>query len=449
MNTPLYDMLLKYKERDALRMHMPGHKGKGQGDFKCVSEIDVTEISATDDLYEPKGAIKKAQELAAEAYGAKYTQFLTNGSTAGIIAALTACVKADETVIADRGSHRAFISACIIAGFDVCYTEARLQRGGSMAPVEVEDIEKLLKEKEAKVVYITSPNYYGQVADVAAIAELAHEHGAILIVDQAHGAHFAFSDRLPKDSCALGADIVITSAHKTLAALTQGAYLHINNLELKDEVLFRLRVVQTSSPSFPIMASLDIARALAQNAKEKYSKIIDEIMLMKKELLDKGIDTLKTDDPLKLIVDMSTRGGGFYAKEKLEEKCIFAEMADLVYVCFIITPSDSVEDLNKLKQALLSLEEIEMIQPETAKEIPCVPFEMSIRKAVSQELNKRSLYKVIGKVSARDIGVYPPGVPIIAPGQTITEEAVEYINSIVRAGGSTFNISGGVYVVKD
>ena len=190
MQTPLYDMLIKYKDKSTLRMHMPGHKGKGEGAFSCISEIDVTELSATDDLYEAKGAIKEAQELAAIAYGAAYTQFLTNGSTAGIIAAITACVGEGQTIIADRGSHRALISACMIAGCDVSYTKARLQRGGGMEPVKCEDIEYLLKTTGAKTVYVTSPNYYGQVADIKNIVKIAHEYGAVVIVDQAHGSAF-------------------------------------------------------------------------------------------------------------------------------------------------------------------------------------------------------------------------------------------------------------------
>ena len=448
MHTPIYDMLKNYKDLDAIRMHMPGHKGKGEGDFSCISEIDVTEISATDDLYEAKGAIKEAQELAAKAYGAAYTQFLTNGSTAGVIAALTSFCGKGQTVIADRGSHRSLISACMISGADICYTEARLQKGGTMLPAKADEIEKLLCETNAKIVYITSPNYFGQTADVEKIAALSHEHGALLIVDQAHGAHFPFSDKLPKSACIQGADIVVCSAHKTLAALTQGAYLHINDLSLKDEVLFRLRAVQTSSPSFPIMASLDIARAKAEEDKDKYDEIIDHVMRIKEELLKSGIETLETDDPLKLVVDMSTRGGGFYAKERLEEKCIFPEMADLVYVCFIVTPCDTIEELDKLKDAIVNLKEINMIHQEDLPKLPCVPFEMSIREATCKKQIKKSLYKVIGKISARDIGVYPPGVPIIAPGQRITKEAVEYIDAIVSAGGTTFNVSGGVYVVE-
>ena len=249
---------------------------------------------------------------------------------------------------------------------------------------------------------------------------------------------------LPEDSCKLGADIVVCSAHKTLSALTQGAFLHINNLELKDEVLFRLRAVQTSSPSFPIMASLDLARAQAQESCKKYKEIIEQIEDIKKELKKEGIDTLKTDDPLKLLVDACSFGGGFYVKEVLEEKCIFPEMADLVYVCFIITLSDTKEELIKLKEAILDLNKIKRRKTrETTMEIPCVPFEMSIRQAVSKKQEKKSLYKAVGRICARDIGVYPPGVPIVAPGQRITKEALEYIEEILTAGGTTFNISGG------
>ncbi len=448
MQTPLYDMLLAYKERNTLRMHMPGHKGKALGSFNCISEIDVTELSATDDLYEAKGAIKEAQELVANAYGAGYTQFLTNGATAGIIAAITACASEGQRIIADRGSHRSLISASIIAGCHVTYSGAHMLRGGGMAPVETKEIEKLLEKTNAKVVYITSPNYYGQVANVAAIAKIAHERDAVLIVDQAHGAHFAFSELLPADSCKLGADIVICSAHKTLSALTQGAFLHINNDSLKDAVLFRLRAVQTSSPSFPIMASLDVARAQAEEASEKYSELINHINKIKRQLLENGIETLKVDDPLKLIVDMSEYGGGFFAKEKLEEKCIFAEMADLVYVCFIVTLNDTIEELDKLKTTLLSLERIGKRAEEVTEELPSVPFIMSIRRAVNEKQVRLSLYKAIGRICARDIGVYPPGVPVVAPGQMITKEAVEYIDNIVRAGGATFNISGGVYVIE-
>lgn len=447
MQTPIYDMLLEYAEKNALRMHMPGHKGKGEGLFYDINKLDVTEISATDDLYEAKGAIKKAQELAAIAYGAKQTQFLTNGSTVGIISSIAACVKEGEALIADRGSHRAVISACMVSGCEIYYTEAKTQRGGGILPPEPSEIEKLLIETKAKTVFITSPNYYGQTADIEKIANLAHAYGARLIVDGAHGAHFVFSERLPEESSILGADIVIESAHKTLSALTQGAYLHINDLSIKDEVMYFLRAIQTSSPSFPIMASLDMARAKAQEAKAQFDEVISIINDIKKELKEYGIDCLENDDPLKLVVDMKDKGGGFYAKERLEEMDIYPEMADLIYVVFIITCLDTKHELLKLKDEILSLENIQF-EIEEVFDLPNVPFTMSIRQAISCKKEKLPLKDAIGRISAKDIGIYPPGVPIIAPGQMITKEAVDFIEKVQAKGGSTFNIDEGVYVIK-
>jgi len=447
MHTPIYDMLLKYETKNALRMHMPGHKGKGEGLFCDINKIDVTELSATDDLYEAKGAIKKAQELTAIAYSAKYTLFLTNGSTAGILASIAACVKEGQALIADRGSHRAAISACMLSGCDLYYTKAKMQRGGSILPPQPYEIEKLLIKTNAKTVFITSPNYYGQTADIEAIANLVHAYGARLIVDSAHGAHFAFSEKLPEESSILGADIVIESAHKTLSALTQGAFLHINDISIKDEVQYFLRAIQTSSPSFPIMASLDMARAKAQEAKMQYEKIINLVSDIKKDLKDHDIDCLENDDPLKLVVDMKDKGGGFYAKERLEELGIYPEMADLIYVVFIITYLDTKQELLKLKDAILSLQD-KKTDFEEVFDLPNVPFSMSIRQAINSKKEKLQLQDAIGRISAKDIGIYPPGVPIIAPGQIITKEAVDFIEKLQAKGGSTFNIDEGVYVIK-
>lgn len=447
MQTPIFDMLLKYAGENTLRMHMPGHKGKGEGLFCDINKIDVTELSATDDLYEAKGAIKKAQELAAKAYGVKYTLFLTNGSTAGIISSIAACVKEGQSLIADRGSHRAVISACMVSGCEICYTQAKMQRGGGILPPEPYEIEKLLIKTKAKTVFITSPNYYGQTADIEKIADLTHAYDARLIVDSAHGAHFAFSERLPKESGVFGADIVIESAHKTLSALTQGAYLHINDISIKDEVMYFLRALQTSSPSFPIMASLDMARAKAQEAKMLYDEVISIINDIKNELKEHGIECLENDDPLKLVVDMKDKGGGFYAKERLEEIGIYPEMADICYVVFIITFLDTKQELLKLKDAILNLEN-KQSGIEEAFDLPNVPFTMSIRQAINSKKEKLPLIDAIGRISAKDIGIYPPGVPIIAPGQIITKEAVDFIEKVQVKGGSTFNIDEGVYVIK-
>ena len=255
----LFEKLKEYADSDYLPMHMPGHK-------RCLGEIgnpffiDITEISGFDNLHHAKGLLLEAQERAAKLYHSSETHYLVNGSTAGILSAVSGCTSFGGSILLARNSHKSAYHAAFLRGLSIRYlypqSKGNMGINGAIFP---EDVENALKnDPYIQAVMITSPTYDGVVSDVKGIVQAAHSHGIPLIVDEAHGAHFPFSDHFPQDSVSCGADVVIHSLHKTLPTLTQTALIHLNgSLTDRNKIRKYLTVYQTSSPSYVLMASLD------------------------------------------------------------------------------------------------------------------------------------------------------------------------------------------------
>jgi len=493
-NMPLYKAAKEYGLSSPVAFHMPGHKlGRGlPDDFTGnIASIDLTEIRGTDNLHNPEGVIKEAQELAACAFGADRTFFIVNGSTCGVQAAIMTICKPGDKLIVGRDSHRSAVGGLMLAKACPWYIKTEfLGSFGIPLPVTPEEVERALDEcPDAAGVFITSPNYYGICADIDKIACVVHKRGKALIVDEAHGAHLRFHRAMP--SCAMdsGADICVQSAHKTLPAFTQGAYLHVRSGRVDIEKLaFILSVIETSSPSYVIMSSLDYARAFMENSgKEaleellqkiylfreafhdnKYYRILDEKILLNSNLNKESINFKKENcilqlseaqqinnvlqegsmfqakklhDPTRLVINTSLLGmTGFEADSILSSSYgINVEMADYSNIVCITTVADRDSDFERLAAALKDISRnnraLEPVKPIGIGSLKIPPHVLKPEEIMSADGMTIELSKAAGMISKGMITPYPPGIPAVCPGEIILQETIEYIYNILNAGG--------------
>lgn len=443
---PIYDMLQRYIKKNPTIFHMPGHKmGNSEFDYyENVIKWDVTEIPETDDLHEPKGAILKAMELAAKAFGAKKTFFLVNGSTCGIHAAIMSVLRRGDKIIVGRDCHKSVLNILTYLEAKVVFVNPEYNNEfGIYGGYSFKNIQAIVeKNPDSVALLITSPNYYGICSDIEKIANVVHTNNKILIVDEAHGANLNFCDKLPQSALLGGADIVVQSAHKTLPAFTQAAYLHISGDRINETRLQRiLREIQTSSPSFVLMASLDIARYIMQTYGQSklgnLSDIIDKFKLKFKNLKILSDDYLNEGrhDKTRLVINFKDYKILGYDVERIlrERYNIVVEMADLYNIVCILTVCDSEESFDKLGYAL---EEILQDADILKKDLPefrlldC-DHEICLKDVKYYDSEFVNLKDSIGKISYNMIVPYPPGVPCIISGQEIKPWHVSYINNLI------------------
>jgi len=373
--TPLYDAVRKYLKCKA-RFHMPSHSGKGRGLYASAA-YDVTELSFSDDLKSPTGVILAAERLAAEAYGAERTLFFAGGATDAVQTALWSMKEKRFAFLGDM--HVSFYNAARL--FSLEYVRAK-----DLAELDAETFD---------VLCVTSPNYYGETADVPAIAAYAAKRDAKLLVDEAHGAHFAFSSGLPC-SAVRYADYVVHGMHKTLPVYTGGALLHVREDAYEEAKIARATVIGTS-PSYLVMSSMDYARDLfRRKGEEMYDRVLRAIARVESKY--PNVSVLSNDDATRVV--FLRTGGGKALAAHLERHGVFAEASDADRVVLIVTPYN-VRHLEKAFRLAASF------RGENAK--------------------STDLSDLIGKVSVYDVGVYPPGVPIVLAGERITEGAARVL----------------------
>ncbi len=422
--TPLYDVLKEYAQKKPARFHMPGHKGA----FLPVPELmgaamlDVTELPPTGNLYEAGEPFDTAQRLWAQRFGFEACQFLTGGSTMGIHTALALLCKPGESVLIDRNCHRAAFNALALLDLEPVYLQRPwLQKFGMIGPIDPENVEKKLKENpNIKTVCITSPTYSGVLSDISTIGRIVHEHGGKLFVDGAHGAHLPF---LGEDAFA-GADAVVVSAHKTLPALGQTALLFVNGID-PDMIRLRASLYGTSSPSYPLMASLDGARQwLEDGGEDGYRKTTLRVAALRKKYpcLEEGLRL----DPTRLT--LCVKDGPTFTK-MMEQRNIYPEMEDGGHVVLICTPQDLEENFDRLEEVL------EELRPDMGSCPPLPPPPMpkrvcSVRKALFAESERLPLRQCEGRIAACQVAPYPPGVPVVAPGEVISKKELAYFGQI-------------------
>lgn len=461
---PLVDGLIKYISEDVYPFHMPGHKaGRGfENWFKDnIVKMDLTEIPNLDYLHDAEGIIKKAQHKAAKAFGADETRFLVGGSTAGITAMIMGCCRRGDRLIVARNSHKAVWNAIAISGVEPisiwpAYHEDKAMTG-QITPQQIENA--LEENPDAIGAVIVSPDYYGMCADLCSMAGILHKKNKILMIDEAHGAHFPFSLEMPESASKCDADIWVQSAHKTLSAFTQGAYLHYQNDNIDGARIDTiLKMIQSSSPSYMIMASLDYARhQMETQGAYKISTMLEYIKSTSRELADIGLfiedgSSLKgvfQKDPSRLVIDVTAYGiTGYEAEQKLRQSGIQTEMSDVHRLVLIPTIADDEECYLKLIDALKSIEkgttvskyEWNIHKPKAAM----MPW-----KILDAEWETIHLDKSAGRISASIICTYPPGIPIYVMGEVIDTKGIEQIEQTLTLGGSLYGVKNHmIRVVK-
>ncbi len=465
---PLVEAIFKYIDEDIKRYHMPGHKGgRGfSGEFlRNLPLMDLTEVPGLDDLNNPKGVIYRAQDLGARAFGADRTFFLVNGSTMGIHAMILSACPPGSSLIVPRNCHRSVINAMVLGDVRPIYIQPEYNSEMELtAQVSPEAVQKALNSHPDTIgVLLVSPNYYGMCAHVERIGDIVHKRDKILMVDEAHGAHFPFSPRLPKSSGEIGADIWVQSAHKTLPAFTQTGYLHIKGDRVpEDRVARALRTLGTSSPSYMLMASLDRARYIMETeGGALILKLIDGLERIKHRLKEEtGVIAIEkvpcksvhSLDPTRPILDFKGIGlDGFKADKLLrKEEGLQMEMADHRYGVFICTVVDRVEDLSEIVKACKNLEhkhkeEGQITTPlSISREIPRQA--MSPREAFYGKREGIPLKEGMGRICAESIGTYPPGIPRFCPGELLDGEGIGELMALKEMGATLFGVDDRGYV---
>ena len=466
----IFDKLKNYSDSDYYAFHMPGHKRNlDLMDGTSPYRIDITEIDGFDDLHHAEGILKEAQERAAEVYHADETHFLVNGSTVGILSAILGTTEKGDSILVARNCHKSVYHAIYLNELDPVYLYPKFDTElGLSTEIDAADVQKALEEHPGiRAVMIVSPTYDGVVSDIEKIAEIVHEAGCLLIVDEAHGAHFGFDPYFPKSANMYGADLVINSLHKTLPALTQTALLHVNGERVNRRKVKRyLDMLQTSSPSYILMASIDACIHLLEQTQmqkcsifKEYAAHIDNLREeLKKLKYLKIIRTENTDryDRSKFVISVKHAPISSHElyERLLRDYHLQMEMIAGTYVLAMTTIGDTQEGLDRLRDALLAIDaEIDVKLKSgsrqeqkpmqmTDTDLPLSGRQPSLEKVwtIAEAVKCRDVVpsrkgKIetcgfadsAGHISLEYAYLYPPGSPLIVPGERITQEAVEIL----------------------
>ena len=461
-DTPLLDALFRAVQRDRISFHTPGHK-KGQGSDPQLQQLfgeraflaDLPELPELDNLFAPEGAIAQAQYLAARCFGASASWFLANGSTCGIEAAILATCGAGEKIILPRNIHISAISGLILTGAMPVFINPEYDPLSTLTySITSEALKKTLKkDPDVKAVMVLHPSYQGICSDLSAIAKIVHSYEIPLLVDEAHGAHFGFHHDLPPAAMSVGADLTVQSTHKVLGAMTQAAMLHLQGYCINPQRISKsLQLVQSTSPSYLLLASLDAARKqMATTGQTLMNRAIGLANYARREIAQiPNLAVLEFTsqpgfaylDQTRLTVDVSQLGiTGYRADEILHEQFgVTCELPLLNHLTFIITFGNTVEDIEKLVAALKILAQSHITsksrsQLNSTLPLPTPELELTPREAYFAETKTVSLEQASGQISGELICPYPPGIPVVMPGEVITTEAIAYLRQILDAGG--------------
>lgn len=448
----IYDYLREYSRSDFYGMHMPGHK-RNQSLIKNVLpyELDITEIYGFDDLHHADGIIKQAEERAARLYHAEESHFLVNGSTVGILGAIFGVTEKGDKILVARNCHKSVYHAIFMNELEAVYLYPEYEEQLGLAGViEPEKIEQALKmHPDIKAVVIVSPTYDGVVSDVEKIARIVHACGKPLIVDEAHGAHFGFHPYFPQNANTNGADIVIHSVHKTLPSLTQTALLHINgDIVERERVRMYLHMLQSSSPSYILMASIDECMELLQEKSEEiFVQYVDNLRNVRLELGKlKYLQLVETFvyDYSKIVISVKNANitSRELAKELRERYHLEIEMTAGNYILGMTSVGDSKEGLERFVRALKEIDK--GLKADLKESLPgklpkAEIFCSSAKCLVRKQGTYARLEQCIGKVSMEYAYLYPPGIPIVVPGEVMTKEACGYLRQYRQLG---FSVEG-------
>jgi arginine decarboxylase len=461
--TPLFTGLVEHSKKNPTQFHIPGHK-KGAGidpEFRNfigdnALSIDLINIGPLDDLHQPKGIIKQAQDLAAEAFGADHTFFSVQGTSGAIMTMVMAVCGPGDKIIVPRNVHKSVMSAIVFSGAVPIFIHPEIDNNlGISHGITTESVKKALEQHpDAKGLLVINPTYFGVAADLKKIVDIAHSYEVPVLVDEAHGVHIHFHDGLPLSAMQAGADMAATSVHKLGGSMTQSSILNVREgLVSANRVQTILSMLTTTSTSYLLLASLDVARRrlvtegydliektiqLANYIRDKINEI-EKLKCIGREIL--GSKATFDFDPTKLLISVKDLGiTGSDAEVWLREKYnIEVEMSDLYNILCIVTPGDTKKEAELLIAALANLsDEVShlsesRIVPEVL--LPDIPvLALSPRDAFYSETEIVPFEESAGRVIAEFIMVYPPGIPIFIPGEIITEENLTYIQTNIEAG---------------
>lgn len=477
--TSMFQALEELQNSDYYPFHMPGHKrNMYESVLSQAYGMDITEIDGFDNLHAPQGLILQSMELATQLYGTKKTYYLVNGSTVGILTAVYSCVKPGGKILAARNSHKALYNTISLLNLETRYLYPEVLEDWNIAGgIKPQDVRTALEQdKDIQAVLITSPTYDGIVSPVQEIADIVHKKGIPLIVDEAHGAHFLFSDKFPLSALQQGADIVIHSVHKTLPAFTQTALLHLQgNLVQSKKVERYLSMFQSSSPSYLLMGGIDFCIRLVAKEKEKlWTEILNQTDNFYKKMQNRkhirimyeqaeDITGRVKKDPLKLIICVQGMeksktpytGHNLY-QDLLEKYHLQMEMEADTYVLGILTCMDKKEGLLRLEKALTEIDrqlthikedKINIEHTEKHEFTGRLYAAESITSALEKEHILVDLKDAAGQESGCFLNLYPPGIPLIVPGEVISQELVDKLIQYKQQGLTIQGLKGDKTVV--
>ncbi len=472
--TPLFDAIIRYANDNKVSFHTPGHKhGKGiPKAFRSyvgenVFKLDLSVMSEVDSLHEPNSVIKEAQILAAKANGADYSFFLVNGTTGGNQAMILSTCDPGDKIIIPRNAHKSVISAVILADAEPIYIMPKIDETSDLIlNLTAEQVDEACRQHpDAKAVLVTSPTYFGLTADLEAIAEVVHQHDKILLVDEAHGGHFHFHPTFPKSAMDSGADMCVQSTHKHLSALSQGSMLHVKGVRVDIlRLKTTLQMLQTTSPSYVILGSLDVSRHQMVHEGEKLLNEIIQLCEKTRSAINQitGLSCLTRDQVRKIPgldldvtkLTISTKGlpcvGYDMAKILNSEYGIQTELSDFQSVLLFVSIGNVPKDLKRfiaaLRKIVVDYKDMFMNQKKRKRVVfpHFVPKkEVNPREALTKLTRKIPFKRSVGKICAEIVCPYPPGVPVLCPGEVITQEIYSYLMNLLDSGARINGQSDG------
>ncbi|WML29504.1 aminotransferase class I/II-fold pyridoxal phosphate-dependent enzyme [Neobacillus sp. OS1-32] len=461
LTLPLVNALVNHISKKPISFHVPGHKyglvfPDSYDTFKALLQMDATELSGLDDLHAPEGAILQAEELLAELFQVKRSYFLVNGSTGGNLAMIMTACSEDDIVLVQRNCHKSVLNALQLAKAKPVFIEPEYSIDWKIAAgVSVNMIkEAICLYPEARAIILTYPNYYGLVYNLKEIIDIAHQKQIPVLVDEAHGAHLIVGHPFPASAVSIGADMVVQSAHKTLPAMTMGSFLHFNSQLLSsDKLEHYLQIFQSSSPSYPIMASLDIARQyLAAYNQQDLSDLYVKIDHFKAQLADisaiKVLDypTTSKGDLLKVTIQSRCELNGYELQQRLEGRSLYPELADPNNVLLILPLLKAGQEFPleeaaaKVADSLADCRVQERAWDYTLNGANISRLAVDYKEMAGLTVRAERLAKSVGQICAEQIIPYPPGIPLLFQGELITAEKLTQLFHLLEAGA---RVQGG------
>lgn len=463
---PIYQTLKQHDETNPISFHVPGHKngdifpGYARSYFDSILKLDMTELPGLDDLHAPKASIADAEKLAAAFFRAERTFFLVGGSTAGNLAMILATCSAGDKVIVQRNSHKSVMNGLELSGANPVFIAPVYDATvGRYTNPSLDILHQALESHpDAKAVVLTYPDYFGKVYDLGAMIELAHTYQVPVLVDEAHGVHFSLGDPFPASALVQGADVVVQSAHKMAPAMTMASYLHMKSTFVsKERMAHFLQMIQSSSPSYPLMASLDIARSflatIQQEAMEAMLQSVEQVSVAL--LAPEYWELLISDDPLKLTLHVKQGLSAHEIASLFEAQGVYPELVSHQQILFI-HGMRSFKNRDVLRKIVKSVcEQLKNKANHATIELtglfthPIQELALSYQAMNQLQTVQLPFHEGAGQIAAEAIIPYPPGIPLVLKGETITAEHIQIIELMLRQGVRMQQRENGIRVFRN